>query len=1837
MAKKKDTSQGFDDFEDNFFAAGDEGDFNWDEDEDPIFGGAKADKGKKSGTKAKTESSKPAPKTGDVFEPSAAAKERAEADARKAEEDALRKRAEEEAALEEQRLAAEEEARVASAEAERLAQERLLAAEEAARVAEAEAEAEARVAEQAAADEAAARLADEAEALQAAASEPDPDATEVDEDALRNRPTLVADVSEEDEPPRIDLSGTTPARVADERPSDTLPPVEPASIGVPVGAGVAAVALGDATPGPTAQSAEPSPPAVPASDDPASVRWRAVYDLLEAEAQTDVGAGKAALLVEASRVARTRLGDLTAAEGASRRAVATGEGGVTALRELSEVLGRLQRWDDLLVVMEDLAAAEPQAEAAAEVLQDAAVLARNHLLRGEDATRLLVSSLERNEDDYFSLQLLVDLFRTQQSWEALPGLLERVATLAGVERAARVHMERARVLELRLERIDDARAAYQAARDADPTFAPSFLALERLAQSAEDWAALAELYRSEAARLADADAVFWLVRASRVQSDRIGDPAAASSTLREAIAAGAGPEVHHALQAMLEAAGDWEGLAAALAEEAERLDGDGAAFARYRLATVQEERLDRPDEALANYLMVAREPAAVPAAEAAARILQKQEDWAGLLDFWRQRLEVLSEPDLRVTLSYRMGEICEGRLDDQEGARTWFEAILDIAPGYLPALEGLERVYNRLEAWDRLAAIYEQRAILAEDDAAVALQLHRAGAVCELRLSDLERARDFYQRALEHVPDFSPSLDALVRLLELAGDWSALAQALHTAAAGTPDANEVVSLYYRAGRVYADKVDDPATAALCLAQCLELSPAFLPARALQKELARDAGDWEQVFALQAGDAASTEDLDRKGWQLVVAAQLAARIENSDAVPVARQALESDPSNAGAVALLENLLIGRGDTVGLVELYRAAAAGADDHASRARLAATLVGLLRDAGDGMGAMQAAGDVVGADSGGRPLLALARVCQGFGYWEVARQALAAAGDTIGVARLQEDHLEAPEEALAQYEAEGEPGEAPSLAVVEAVQRLNQRLGNRQGLAAAHLQLAELSEAPAVRVVHATLAGHLFNALGAVAEARKAYELAFAARPGRGKAFEGLRRLLIASGDSDGLQELHLALPEPDLHVLATDLDSAGDPSGAADVLAGSDEDLATLVLLEEMLEAGGRGAEAFEVLKKRREMLQDAAQRRVADLKLRRLLADHLAGSEEAWDTYRQLHEESPEDAEVLAALGRIAGARGETALAAQYIESLASLATTPEEAATCQRQAAEIYVAADQPEEARKSYLKALDHDSEDRAALDGLRAIAEAAEEHQQLVGVLARLAALTEGAEQVTTYANIARVWDECIGDAAVAADAWRKVLDLDPNQTEALTRLTAITESSGDYNGFVEYGQLLSAHLDGSARTALLGRIGVAYAKRLHREDDALRFLDAATSGEAADLDAARALEKIRVSRGEWDLVVEALRRQAAAQEGEAAVDALLRGARIFRDTLHNREGAARVFEEVRQLDTENEEGLQFLADHAFETQEHARAVELFSSLESFTADWDLDDFDVRVDLSLYFYRFAVSLRMTQKDDEAALRLQRALELNPTHLPSLQAIGPIYMDRQEWKQAEQVYRQLLQLMGGTAQAEQLAVIYSRLGEVERALGKLDKAKKRFNKALDLQPNSIQALQGMAGVLFAEEDWNTLLNVYNNIIYHAQNRADVVDAYITKGFILDQQLGLPEKAAQHYRKGMAFGPGKSAALLRLSELSLRTEAWDEAGDLAAQGLADEGTAPAVKAMLHLSRAVARTAGGDASGAGEDVGRAGEVDVTVADSLSGAAGVEGLYGVLKARLEAGPRL
>jgi Tfp pilus assembly protein PilF len=202
-------------------------------------------------------------------------------------------------------------------------------------------------------------------------------------------------------------------------------------------------------------------------------------------------------------------------------------------------------------------------------------------------------------------------------------------------------------------------------------------------------------------------------------------------------------------------------------------------------------------------------------------------------------------------------------------------------------------------------------------------------------------------------------------------------------------------------------------------------------------------------------------------------------------------------------------------------------------------------------------------------------------------------------------------------------------------------------------------------------------------------------------------------------------------------------------------------------------------------------------------------------------------------------------------------------------------------------------------------------------------------------------------------------------------------------------------------------------------------------------------------------------------------------------------------------------------------------------------------------------------------------------------LELNPTHLASLHAVAPLYFLANEWKKAEHAYRQLLQLTGGQGDRKAVAEMYTQLGLVEREIGNEAKAYKRFNKALEIVPNHVEALRGMALVLEDRQDWSTLLNVYNNVIYHATEPVDVTYAYINKGRVLDECMSRPDKAAQHYERSLAFDERQAEVFLRLGELAMRRMDYKEAGGFADKGLAHESIDAAMEAGLKLCKASSR--------------------------------------------------
>ncbi|MFM2247880.1 MAG: hypothetical protein RL071_3955, partial [Pseudomonadota bacterium] len=1304
-------------------------------------------------------------------------------------------------------------------------------------------------------------------------------------------------------------------------------------------------------------------------------------------------------------------------------------------------------------------------------------------------------------------------------------------------------------------------------------------------------------------------------------------------------AAGAGPLLRREHQVWLEATGRSAELAEVLLADAQGEVGAARSWSLTRVGQARE-ALGDVDGAISAYQEAAlTDVGNAPAVEAAARLLSRAGRHAEVVALLAARLEQFTDPNLIVHTLFRIGEVNEGLLGALGAARDAYERILGLAPGYLPALDGLERVLHRLGAWGPLSALYEQRAGLAEEPAVVAAWLTRAAALAEDRLADPARALDLYRRALAEAADFGGALDGAVRLLSAAGEHRQVAALLRAAAGVSRDPNAVVSYLYRCARILVDQpgrsAADLAEANAALSRCVDLSPGFLPALTLRRDLAGELGSWADVYELHRLEADAIDDAERRAWRLLAAAATAEHLAGTGPIEVARALLRERAGWAPAVAFIDRQALLDGDYGARVELLRAEAADASSGVGVAERWQVLADLSHRSGDERGAQDAVRQAVGqTGAAARGMALLAAAVRD----PRTAASLAAPVDPLLAARLLERAEASVEERVRAWSAAAEID--PTEAAAGHERCLDPR-ADRAALAAVHEQLASLVPDASARGVHALLSGRLFEGLGEAARALRLYSLAVSLSPGPGKALDGLRRVATAAQDLEAIEAAHAAISAGPSPELAFDLEAAGASAAAATAwraLLGQDDeavDLVVLTHLERNLAAAGDWAGVFEVLGLRAQRSRAAEQRALLHQRRRWVLAEKLAATDMAWDHYRQLHAEQPGDPEVIEPLARIAAARGELSLSVQYLRELAAATADPAEAARLHRRVAEVLIEAGDRDGGRAALHDAMRLAPEDDATLGQLTAIATADGDHRALAGLLARQATRASGAELLDLVRRIARLWQHELAEPQVAVGAWRKVLELAPDDAEALDEVAALSRAAGDWAGFYAAATARIPALSGAARSALQAEVGRVCLQRLGREEDALRFFDAATTGDSPSLAAAQELERVYSAKGAWDRVVDAIVRQSRAEvSDERRVELLLRAAQVRLVNLMDRAGASELYGEVLKIAPRNSTALTFRADFLYSAGDLAQAAAVFAEMEDAQRARDLDDFDDRIEVGLYYFRFAEALRALGGDAEAARRYGQALELNPNHLPSLEAAGPLYMAAGRWEDAHKIYRQVLQLTGGQGDPERVARTYTNLGWVELHLGQLDKALKRFNTALEQRQNDIRALQGVSAVLMAQGNWNSLLTVYNNIIYHAQSQAEVVEAYLTKGWVLDARMSLPDKAAQHYRKCLTLDPEQPAARLRLAELALRGGDWAEAGSLASQGLGRPAPGAAGRAHLLLCRAVAQLGLGDRGAAAADYAEAIAADVTLLDRLPAELPAQELvHGVLRDRLHA----
>jgi tetratricopeptide (TPR) repeat protein len=629
-------------------------------------------------------------------------------------------------------------------------------------------------------------------------------------------------------------------------------------------------------------------------------RWAELCTLLEEElAESAPAAEQVATLFRLARLQDERLDDLVGAAARYRRILELEPENRVALRSLAVALERSGRLEELAVVLarEAGGATDPRRRVAllqrrAEVLEELGGDADRALAAWEELRAAAPTHLP-------ALRALGRLHAAAERWEPLASMFRAEADAAAEpSQAADLLLRTGELLE-RLERPDDAIAAYREALTLAPAHLPALLALSRLYRARGEHEGLAEaLGALAAARVAPAERAAALAELGRLCEEHLRDPRRALESHEEALRTVPGfvPSLRAAERLAIDL-GCHDVLAtlrrAALADagaedraerlfrlawlEAERMD-DTAAAARAAEALAEtapdspglqllQLRLARAREALTaagGETAAARAPEAdlaperpeapaAPALEAAGRELAGAEparavgEQAELARLCEARYAAAGDAASRAAWAVQSGEAWE-RAGDPDRALGALQAALGASPGHLPALRAARTLFANRRDWGAVRATLQAEGEALQDRDEAAAAWREAGTIAEQWFGDVEGAVQDYRRALERDPDDAVALTRVEALLAARG-VAQLAEVHAARARAEADPGRAASAWLAAARASLGASEGGREAALGhLDRALTLRPEFPQALELRARVHGVTGDAAAALA-----------------------------------------------------------------------------------------------------------------------------------------------------------------------------------------------------------------------------------------------------------------------------------------------------------------------------------------------------------------------------------------------------------------------------------------------------------------------------------------------------------------------------------------------------------------------------------------------------------------------------------------------------------------------------------------------------------------------------------------------------------------------------------------------------------------------------------------------------------------------------------------------------------------------------------------------------------------------------------------------------------------------------
>ena len=558
--------------------------------------------------------------------------------------------------------------------------------------------------------------------------------------------------------------------------------------------------------------------------------------------------------IELASVQRQRLEDDAAAEQVYQLVLGEIDAAdADALTGLSELYQAQSRWQELVEVLARLTAVCYEDAERIVLLYRQGRLYEEQLADIDQAVVQYEAVIDHDPFHAAALERLAEIHEARGDWNALYIVCESQVQNAEQDAAqAALYVKLARLAGEQLERPDDAIDHWNQVLELRGEDTDALRALEGLYASQESWREFADVCERQLTLLNDEPQreLELLVRLGQVYGDQLDRERSAIEKWQ--LVLGIEPDHLEALWALrdlnertddpAEIARTNERLLSLMTEDDER----GLELWR-QLGRLYQESLDNPEKSIdawANVLRYAEHD--VEAIDTLEELYTATENWRACVDVLERKAATTQDMYDRVSILFRVAEMCAEQLEDPEGSRRAYAMILESQPDNLDAYEQLVEAYEQGEAWEELVGLLISRLEFTEDAFEQVELYERTCQIFEHKLENIESAFLVLSQAFQSTLDDERFGHELARLAEEGGYWGQLIDTYQIVIEQMGMTPQSVSLRLRVASWWDEKLGESQHAATHYQNVIEIEEDNLIAlSALKRSLSDTSGGMMQ--------------------------------------------------------------------------------------------------------------------------------------------------------------------------------------------------------------------------------------------------------------------------------------------------------------------------------------------------------------------------------------------------------------------------------------------------------------------------------------------------------------------------------------------------------------------------------------------------------------------------------------------------------------------------------------------------------------------------------------------------------------------------------------------------------------------------------------------------------------------------------------------------------------------------------------------------------------------------------------------------------------------------------